>query len=166
MADEGESGGAEVLLAAQVWPAVLIPAGVLVALVAAGVWLLPGFPYLPVGILAGVVVLAWFQRGDALLADETGLLLRHRGRVTRRYRWDEIHQAGLARPWFAQVALAVYPRGGPWDVPGPNSAVLVGRIWMLRGHARKARDRVYAMLRSRGVAIDEEPIGRFGPLGS
>ena len=162
MAEQGEPGGVEVLLAAQVWPGVLVPAGVLTVLVTTGIWLAPTFPYFPVGILLSTVVLAWFQRDDALLADETGLLLRHRGRVTRPYRWDEIHQAGLARPWIAQVALAVYPEGGPWDVPGPNSAVLVGRIWMLRRPDRETRERVYAILRSRGVAIDEEPIGRFG----
>ena len=172
MADEGQPVGAEVLLAAQVWPGVLVPAGVLAVLVTTGIWLAPSFPYCPVVILLPTVVLAWFQRGDALLADETGLLLRHRGRVTRPYRWDEIHQAGLARPahreqpprrvWIAQVAVAVYPQGGPWDVPGPNSAVLVGRVWMLRRPDRETRERVYAILRSRGVAIDEEPIGRFG----
>lgn len=165
MADQAEPGGAEVLLAAQVWPAVLVPAGILAVLVGTGVWLTPTFPYLPVGLLLSVVVLAWFQRGDALLADETGLLLRHRGRVTRPYRWEEIHQVGLVRPWFAQVALAVYPRGGPWDVPGPNSAVLVGRIWMLRRADRETRERVYALLRSRGVRIAEEPpAARFGPF--
>ncbi|MFI7284963.1 hypothetical protein ACIBOV_32390 [Micromonospora chersina] len=165
MGDRGKPGGAEVLLASQVWPAALVPAGVLGLLVGTSVWLLRGVPLFPVGFLLGVVVLAWFQRGDALLADETGLLLRHRGRVTRPYRWHEIHQAGLARPWFAQAALAIYPHGGPWDVPGPNSAVLVGRIWMLGRPNRETRERVYAILRSRGVAIDEKPVGRFGRLG-
>lgn len=164
MADEGEPVGAEVLLAAQVWPAVLVPAGVLAVLIAAGIWR-GTFPGLPAGILLSVVVLACFQRGDALLADGTGLLLRHRGRVTRRYRWDEIHQVGLARPWFAQVTLAVFPKGGPWDVPGPNSAVLVGRVWMLRRPDQQTRERVYAILRSRGVRIADGPIGPLGPFG-
>ncbi|NES28014.1 hypothetical protein GCE86_09370 [Micromonospora terminaliae] len=120
-------------------------------LVAAGIWLMPPSPFVPVGWLLTTVVVAWSQRGDALLADETGLLLRHRSRVTRRYRWGEIREAELTRPGFGQVALAVYPNGGPWDVPGPNSAVLVGRIWRLRMPDPEIQDRVNALLRSRGV---------------
>ncbi|SCL53426.1 hypothetical protein [Micromonospora chersina] len=151
MPNDREHGGAEVLLASQLWPAVLIPAGALATLVAAGIWLMPSFPFAPAGLLLATVVVAWSQRGDALLADEAGLLVRHRGRVTRRYHWEEIREAELTRPGFGQVALAVYPHGGPWDVPGPNSAVLVGRVWRLRMPDREIQDRIHALLRSRGV---------------
>ncbi|WP_433113998.1 hypothetical protein [Micromonospora sp. CA-246542] len=143
------------LLASRLWPAVLIPVGVLSALVAVGIWLAPTFPFLPVALLLTTIVVAWRQRGDALMADETGLWVRRRGRVTRRYRWEEISQAGLTRPGFGQVALAVYPHGGPWDVPGPNNPVVVGRVWMLRKPDPQTTDRINALLRSRGVpAID------------
>ncbi|MBM0256834.1 hypothetical protein [Micromonospora sp. 4G55] len=155
--------GREELLASRLWPAVLVPVSALALLVAAGIWLAPTFPFVPVGLLLATVVVAWLQRGDALLADETGLLVRHRGRVTRRYRWEEIREAGLTRPGFGQIALAVYPNGGPWDVPGPNSAVLVGRIWMLRKPNQETRDRVNALLRSRGVRTFDSP---RPPLGA
>ncbi|MFF0230997.1 hypothetical protein [Micromonospora sp. NPDC005254] len=162
MADDCKPG-LEELLASRLWPAVLVPLGALAALVAAGVWLAPTFPFVPVALLLTTVVVAWRQRGDALLADEIGLWIRRRGRVTRRYRWEEIREAGLTRPGFGQVALAVYPNGGPWDVPGPNSAVLVGRIWMLRKPDRQITDRVNALLRSRGVRTIDSP---HPPIGT
>ncbi|GAB3955141.1 hypothetical protein [Micromonospora vulcania] len=150
MPDDEDLAGTTVLLASRLWPAVLIPAGSLAALVAVGIWQ-RSFPFIPIGLLLATVLVAWSQRGDALLADETGLLVRHHGRVTRRYRWEEIREAGLARPGFGQVALAVYPDGGPWDVPGPNNAALVGRIWMLRKPSREIHDRINEFLRSRGI---------------
>ncbi|PWR06067.1 hypothetical protein DKT68_23655 [Micromonospora acroterricola] len=152
----------EELLASRLWPAVLVPIGALAALVGAGIWLAPAFPFVPVTLLLATVLVAWWQRGDAVLADHTGLLVRHRGRVTRRYRWEEIREAGLTRPGFGQIALAVYPDGGPWDVPGPNSAVLVGRIWSLRKPNQETRDRVNALLRSRGVHVVDSPHPPFG----
>ncbi|MGC4889279.1 hypothetical protein [Micromonospora sp. NBC_01392] len=130
----------------------LAPAGVLAAAVVVGL-LLSSFPYGPAALLVATVVAAWIQRDGALLADDTGLLVRHRGRVTRSYRWSEIREAGVTRPGFGRLALAVYPEGGPWDVPGPNSAVVVGRVWRLRQPDLATRERVEALLRSHGVRI-------------
>ncbi|MGV9214618.1 hypothetical protein ACTFTM_22380 [Micromonospora sp. RB23] len=155
MADPHEPDRDEIL-ASRLWPAVLIPTGVLAALVAVGIWRAT-FPFVPVALLLTTVVVAWRQRDDALLADETGLWVRRRGRVTRRYRWEEIREAGLTRPGFGQVALAVYPDGGPWDVPGPNNAVLVGRVWMLRRPDPQTTDRMNALLRSRGIRTIDSP---------
>jgi hypothetical protein len=156
VSDDRVPGDGDVLLVSRFWPAVLVPAGVLAAAVVTGVWLLDSVPFVPAALLLTTVIVGWLHRGNELLADETGLLVRRRGRITRHHRWEEIHQAGLTRPGFGQVALAVYPDGGPWDVPGPNSAVLVGRVWMLRMPDRKAQDRIHDLLRARGVRVTEE----------
>lgn len=49
------------------------------------------------------------------IATDTGTTVRWR-------RSGEIREAGIAQPGFARLALAVFPKGGPWDVPGPNHA--------------------------------------------
>ncbi|MFC4145204.1 hypothetical protein ACFO0M_02945 [Micromonospora mangrovi] len=153
MTVDGGTGQVRELLVSRVWPAVLVPAGIAVLIAVVGIALLRFFPYTPFGVALAVVIVGVVLRRDALLADETGLLVRRRGRVTRSYRWDEIRRAGLARPGFGQVALAVHPHGGPWDVPGPNSAELVGRVWMLRGPDRDTRDALTTLLRTHGVDV-------------
>ncbi|MFI5832677.1 hypothetical protein ACIA5A_03270 [Micromonospora sp. NPDC051300] len=154
---EGRGSGAEpvVLFASRWWPAVLVPLGLL-ALAAALALTLPrsiGSLIWPLGMTTASVVAAWRHRDGALLADDTGLLVRHRGTVTRSYRWSEIREATLARPGFGRVALAVYPDGGPWDVPGPNNATMVGRVWQWRRPDPETRERVEAVLRSHGVRV-------------
>ncbi|GHJ14103.1 hypothetical protein [Micromonospora sp. AKA38] len=133
----------------------LAPLGVLALIVVAVVGGRAGFLITPAGLVGATVVAAWIQRDGALLAGETGLLVRHRGTVTRSYRWAEISQANLTRPGFGRLALAVFPDGGPWDVPGPNNAVLVGRVWQWSRPDRGTRDRVEAALRAHGVRITE-----------
>jgi hypothetical protein len=153
MTVDGGTGRVRELLVSRAWPALLVPAGVAGLIALVGTVLLHSFPYPPFGVAVAVVVTALVLRRDALLADEDGLLVRRRGRVTRSYRWEEIRQAGLARPGFGQVALSVYPHGGPWDVPGPNNAVLIGRVWMLRGPDRQTRDAITALLRAHAVDV-------------
>ncbi|MFI7216984.1 hypothetical protein [Micromonospora maritima] len=164
MAEERGPGAEPVVLfASRWWPAVLVPLGILAATIAVGVRLHTASVLTYSGLTAATVVAAWYQRDGALLADDLGLLVRHRGQVTRSYRWSEIREAGIARPGFARLALAVFPEGGPWDVPGPNNAVMVGRVWQLRAPDPATRDRVERLLRSHGVRISEPP-GR--PEGS
>ncbi|MEU7572799.1 hypothetical protein [Micromonospora sp. NPDC049240] len=143
------------LFASRWWPAVLVPLGLLALTIAIGLRLRTASLVAHTGLTAATVIAAWRQRDGALLADDTGLLIRHRGRVTRSYRWAEIREAGLTRPGFGRLALAVFPDGGPWDVPGPNSAALVGRVWQWRRPDPSARERVEAVLRSHGVRITD-----------
>ncbi|WBB75136.1 hypothetical protein O7602_06310 [Micromonospora sp. WMMD1128] len=154
MAEERGAGAEPVVLfASRWWPAVLVPLGLLAVAVAIGVRLHAASLIVFIGTTAATVVSAWLHRDGALLADATGLLVRHRGTVTRSYRWSEIHQAGLARPGFGRLALAVYPDGGRWDVPGPNSAVMVGQVWLWRQPDPESRERIEAALRDHGVRV-------------
>ncbi|WP_319460903.1 hypothetical protein [Micromonospora sp. RTP1Z1] len=146
-----DGGSTQELLTSRVWPAVLVPAAVLVLVVVVGLVMLSSFPFVPFGIALSTVILAVLLRNDALLADEAGLLVRRWGRVTRSYRWDEVRRAGIARPGFGQVALSVFPHGGPYDVPGPNSEVLVGRVWLLRRPDQATCERIAALLRAHGI---------------
>ncbi|MFI7073365.1 hypothetical protein [Micromonospora sediminicola] len=106
----------------------------------------------PLGILATTIAIGFRLHTASVLTYSI-----------RSYRWSEIREAGIARPGFARLALAVFPEGGPWDVPGPNNAVMVGRVWQLRAPDPETRDRVEALLRSHGVRISD-PSGR--PDGS
>ncbi|WFE41647.1 hypothetical protein [Micromonospora sp. WMMD998] len=152
---EERGAGAEpvVLFASRWWPAVLVPLGLLALIIVLALRGSLGSLIVPLGMTAATVVSAWLHRDGALLADDTGLLVRHRGTVTRSYRWSEIHQAGLARPGFGRLALAVYPDGGRWDVPGPNSAVMVGQVWLWRQPDPESRERIEAALRDHGVHV-------------
>ncbi|MFI2712988.1 hypothetical protein ACH495_22980 [Micromonospora sp. NPDC018662] len=133
----------------------LVPLGLLALTIAIGLRLRTASLVVYTGLTAATVIAAWVQRDGALLADDTGLLIRHRGRVTRSYRWAQIRQANLTRPGFGRLALAVFPEGGPWDVPGPNNAVLVGRVWQWRRPDPSDRERVEAVLRAHGVRITD-----------
>ncbi|MET8066612.1 hypothetical protein, partial [Micromonospora sp. NPDC005313] len=87
------------------------------------------------------VCFAALLRNGGLLADDVGLLVRHRGRTVRSYRWEEILQAGPVSVGFNRFGLAVLPEGGPYDVPGPNHAVVIGQVWMWRGPDGQTRAR-------------------------
>ncbi|MFF5175812.1 hypothetical protein ACFY3U_24730 [Micromonospora sp. NPDC000089] len=144
-------GEPEELLRTRFWPAVLVPIGVLVALTA--VALRYDWAFL-IGAAVGIGMWLFFAvllRGGGLLADETGLLVRERGRVVRSYRWDQIREAGLSQVGHGRMGLIVLPDGGPYDVPGPNSPVTIGQVWMLRGPDRATRDRVAELLRAHGI---------------
>jgi len=43
-----------------------------------------------------------------------------------RWRWEEIVEVSVGPAGFGRVGLSVFPKGAPWDVPGPNSATGVG----------------------------------------
>ncbi|MDG4799400.1 hypothetical protein [Micromonospora sp. WMMD980] len=154
MAEErGPGAESVVLFASRWWPAVLVPLGLVALTIVIGFRLHTASLVVYTGMTAATAIAAWRHRDGALLADDTGLLVRHRGAVTRSYRWSEIHQAGIARPGFGRLALAVYPNGGRWDVPGPNNAVMVGQVWLWRQPEPASRELVEAVLRDHGVRI-------------
>jgi hypothetical protein len=162
------SGEPVVLLRSRIWPAVLVPAAMLAGSVAYGVWA----RQLPCDLLT-IFAAIWLGsaivfRSNAVLADDVGLLLRHRGRLIRSYRWDQIREAGLgygnASGWHG---ITVFPDGGPYDVPGPNSPTVVGRIFLWRT-GRGVRERIEAVLRQNGIPVIDDrgrrvPNGHQGP---
>jgi hypothetical protein len=152
------SGEPVVVLRSRIWPAVLAPAAVLVGSIAYGIWA-QVFPtgFLPI-IAAVLVVSALLFRGNEVLADDVGLLVRHRGRLIRSYRWDQIREAGLGYgSGIGWRGITVFPDGGPYDVPGPNSPTVVGKVWLWRTPA-DVRERIEAVLREHGVTV----IGKRG----
>lgn len=141
----------EELLRSRLWPAVLLPVGVLAVLVPIGLRYNWGL-VMGAAIGAGMsLCFAVLLRAGGLLADEDGLLVRERGRVVRSYRWEQIREAGLTPIGFGRVGLTVLPDGGPYDVPGPNSPVTIGQTWMWRGPDRPTRERVAELLRAHGI---------------
>ena len=75
------------------------------------------------------MILAVARRRNAVLGDDIGLLIRTRGGLSRSYAWSEIERMGWQHLGLWGSMLVVYPRGGPYDAPGPNSPIFVGRIW-------------------------------------
>ncbi len=130
------------------WPAIAIPAATTVAMII--VWFVFQFvSWYAVTLLVASIVLALTRWRNAVLADETGLLLRDRGGLRRSYAWSEIERIGWVDLGMWGSALAVYPRGGPYDVPGPNSPTRVGRIW--RPRRRRLPDPLPALLEAHGI---------------
>jgi hypothetical protein len=156
------SGEPVVLLRSRIWAAVLAPAAVLVGSIACGIWaqVFPG-GFLPI-IAAVLVVSALLFRGNEVLADDVGLLVRHRGRLVRSYRWDQIREAGLGYGGgVGWRGVTVVPDGSPYDVPGPNSPTVVGRVWLWRT-SKEVRERIEAVLRKRGVTVVDNRGRRIG----
>ncbi len=117
-----------VLDESQSWPAAAIPAAALIAALPLALFLADIFWYAVIGFVAALAM-AVFRRRNAILADDEGLLLREKGRVTRSWRWTEIDRIGWAAHGYWGARLVVHPSGGPYDVPGPNSPVRVGHVW-------------------------------------
>ena len=142
-----------VLLRSRVWPAVLMPAAGLIGSIAYGIWA-HVFPtgFLP--ITSAVLVVSALLFGDnEILADDVGLLVRHRRRLVRSYRWEQIREAGLGYGnGFGWRGLTVFPDGGPYDVPGPNSPTVVGKVWLWRT-SKETRERIEKVLRKGGVTV-------------
>ena len=127
-------GQVRVLGMSRVWPSVAAPAFVLAVLVLACVlYALVSLFGIAAATLA--VVLALARRQNAVLADDVGLLIRRRGTLHRSYSWSDIERMGWRDAGWWGSALLVHPRGGPYEVPGPNSPVDVARLW----HPRRSR---------------------------
>ncbi|MFG1837437.1 hypothetical protein ACGFH8_03265 [Micromonospora sp. NPDC049175] len=150
MGESAEPVGEVLVLGrSRVWPAVAVPSAMVVGLVVVAVlldWVSWG------GLVLGAVsmVLAFVRWRNAVLADDTGLLVRDRGGLRRSYAWSEIERMG----WQGN-SLVVYPRGGPYDVPGPNASVTVARI----AQPRRAHlaDPMPGLLQTHGIKALSEP---------
>ena len=142
---------AVVLLKSRIWPGVVAPLLLFGLLIGFGSWS-RSFPFWLLVLTGVTLACAAVLRGSALLADDIGLLVERRGRLTRSYRWDEIKEAGLMPAGFGRIALMIYPHGGPYDVPGPNSPTTVGSVWVWRWWTdRQTQRRVADLLRAHGV---------------
>ncbi|MEV4537522.1 hypothetical protein AB0J82_27465 [Asanoa sp. NPDC049518] len=84
------------------------------------------------GLVGAALVVAVTRRRNAVLGDDEGLLIQARGGLRRSYAWSEIDRMGWEDSGPFGSTLLVFPRGGPYDVPGPNSSIGVGRIWRPR----------------------------------
>jgi hypothetical protein len=145
------TGEPVVLLRSRIASAVVVPALLLAGGLAHAIWARQ-FPGDLLTIFAAIwLVSAIVFRRNAILADDVGLLVRHRGRLTRSYRWDQIREAGPGYGSFGWHGIAVFPDGGPYDVPGPNSPIVVGKVWLWPG--REVRERIEAVLRQHGVTL-------------
>ncbi|MEU4423779.1 hypothetical protein AB0F81_24375 [Actinoplanes sp. NPDC024001] len=122
------AGEVHVLGESKVWPAVLIPIGAAAVLVAVSVTI-GSVPWYGAALLAIGLLVAVARRGNAVLADDEGLLIRGRGGLRRSYAWAQIDRMGWQDTSSWARELVVYPRGEPYDVPGPNSPARPGRIW-------------------------------------
>ncbi|MCY1144288.1 hypothetical protein OWR29_40375 [Actinoplanes sp. Pm04-4] len=138
-------GDVQVLGRSRIWPAVAIPGVAAAALIVVAV-ALRYVPWYPLIVVGASLVVAVTRRGSAVLADDVGLLIRERRGTSRSYAWADIERMGWLPNSIGGAVLQVYPRGGPYDVPGPNSAAGVARIW---GPGRRRLEQPLAELRRR-----------------
>jgi hypothetical protein len=143
-----------VLGRSRVWPAVAVPVAIMVGVIVAAV-LLDWVSWGALVLGAASIVLAFVHRRNAVLADDTGVLVRDRGGLRRSYAWGEIERMGWQDSGMWGTSLVVFPRGGPYDVPGPNASVIVARIW--RPRRAHLADPMPALLRTHGIKTISEP---------
>jgi hypothetical protein len=141
-------GEVRVLGQSQVWPAVAVP-GVLAIVILAGASFSHQISWYAVAAVGASLILAYTRRQNAVLADDVGLLLRGPGGLTRSYAWTEIERMGWVDAGIWGSKLELNPRGGPYDVPGPNSATDVARIW--RPRRRRSADPLPELIRRHGI---------------
>ncbi|WP_430496156.1 hypothetical protein ACQRWP_17565 [Micromonospora trifolii] len=138
-----------VLGESRAWPAIAIPGVTMIVMIVVGVL----FDLLNLTILAfgaASIIIAVTRLRNAVFADDLGILVRDRRGLRRSYAWNEIERMGwvdAGMMWGS--SLAVYPRGGPYDVPGPNASINVGRIW--RPGRRRSADPMPELLKAHGV---------------
>ncbi|MFI6236579.1 hypothetical protein ACIBD9_23715 [Micromonospora sp. NPDC050784] len=141
-------GEVHVLGQSRVWPAIAIPAVVLVVMIVVGVLFdLVNWTVLMFG--AASIIVAFMRLRNAVFADDVGLLVRDRSGLRRSYAWEEIERMGWVDMGMWGSSLAVNPRGGPYDVPGPNVSTNVGRIW--RPGRRRGVDPLPELLETHGI---------------
>ncbi|MEU4470988.1 hypothetical protein [Micromonospora sp. NPDC023888] len=155
MGESAEPVG-EVLVLGQsrVWPAVAVPVAIMVGVIVVAV-LLDWVSWGALVLGAASIVLAFVHRRNAVLADDTGVLVRDRGGLRRSYAWREIERMGWQDSGMWGSSLVVYPRGRPYDVPGPNASVIVARIW--RPRRPDLADPMPALLETHGIKTISEP---------
>ncbi|NYH42122.1 hypothetical protein HNR22_001849 [Micromonospora jinlongensis] len=141
-------GEVHVLGQSRAWPAIAIPSAALVVMIVVGVLFeVVNWTALMFGVAS--IILAFTRWRNAVFADDLGLLVRDRGGLRRSYAWDEIERMGWVDAGMWGSSLSVYPRGGPYDVPGPNASINVGRIW--RPRRRHLADPLPTLLETHGI---------------
>ncbi|MEV4346406.1 hypothetical protein AB0J83_18210 [Actinoplanes sp. NPDC049596] len=121
-------GEVVVLGESRMWPGVLLPAALtIVVVVYYGAYLTT-----VLGLVVAALIVALVRRRNAVLADDQGILIRNRRGLRRSYDWSQIERMGWVSAPGWGATLTVYPRGGPYDVPGPNSPAEVAGIWPKR----------------------------------
>ena len=124
-------GDVHVLGQSRIWPAIAIPGAAAIAMIIAALAFRRVSDWALV-IVAASIIMAVTRRRNAVLGDDVGLLIRTGKGLSRSYAWSEIERLGWQDTGIGGSTLQVYPRGGPYDVPGPNSPIGVGRIWRPR----------------------------------
>jgi len=134
---------------------IAIPAGALAVMIAVALVFRVG-SWLALVAAGAAIVLAITRQGNVVLADDVGLLIRRRGELRRSYPWADIERMGWQEAGLWGSVLMLNPRGGPFDVPGPNSPPIgVARIW--RPRFRRPPDPLPALLRQHGIKTLREP---------
>ena len=139
----------------RIWRGVAVPVTVIVVLAVLAVaydWVPSWYPM----VLSGaVLLLAVARRHTAVFADDVGLLIRRRQQWHRSYAWTDIERIGWRDAGQWGTTLTVFPRGGPYDVPGPNASVDVARLW--GGTSRRAPDPLADLRARHGLRSLLEP---------
>ncbi|MEU7973530.1 hypothetical protein AB0B48_15995 [Micromonospora sp. NPDC049089] len=141
-------GELQVLGQSRVWPGIAIPGVILLVMIVVGA-LFDLFSWTALVFGAGWIIIAVQRSRNAVFADDLGLLVRDRKGLQRSYAWDEIERMGWVDLGMWGASLAVNPRGGPYDVPGPNASINVGHIW--RPGRRRSVDPVPELLKTHGI---------------
>ena len=170
MGDSAEPvGDVHTLGQSRIWPAIAIPGAAAIAMIIVAV-VLRYVSWYAMGAVAASLIVALTRRRNAVLGDDIGLLIRARGRLSRSYAWSQIERIGWRDAGIWGSTLQVYPRGGPYDVPGPNSSTDVGRIWRPRRRHPSQHEAAGSAFRSsvRGSRGSSTLSGRDGatPEGS
>ncbi len=141
-------GEVHVLGQSRVWPAIAIPGVAVVVVIVIGV-LFDQFFWTALTVGAASIIVAVVRLRNAVFADDLGLLVRDRSGLRRSYAWTEIERMGWVNAGMWGSNLLVFPRGGPYDVPGPNASTDVGRIWRLG--RRRSADPMPELLKAHGI---------------
>ncbi|MDG9678088.1 hypothetical protein [Micromonospora sp. DH14] len=141
-------GQMKVLDQSRLWPAIAIPGVLMIVMIVVGV-LFDVVSWMVLVFGAGPIIIAVTRTRNAVFADDLGLLVRDRSGLRRSYSWAEIERMGWVDMGLWGISLAVYPRGGPYDVPGPNASTNVGRIWRLG--RRRSINPVPELLKTHGI---------------
>ncbi|WP_250006901.1 hypothetical protein [Actinoplanes sp. M2I2] len=141
-------GEVRILAQTRLWPAIAIPGVAAIAIVIGA--LATGYvSWYAVGGVAASFSIAVARRHNTVLSDDKGLLLRAGRALSRSYAWSDIERMGWRDTGLWGSTLQVHPRGGPYDVPGPNSPIDVGKVW--RPRRRYADDPMPALLQHHGI---------------
>ena len=141
-------GEVHILGQSRIWPAIAVPGTAAIVMIMVAVAGRDLYWYWAAAFAASVLI-AVTRRRNMVLSDDIGLLVQTRRGLSRSYAWGEIERMGWRDAGMWGSVLQVYPRGGPYDVPGPNSSIGVGRVW--RPRRRPVDDPMAELLQRHGI---------------